>query len=149
VQLRHDAVLHEMRRGPDGALGQRRIATYTYRPPFWTYLQMHFPADGERSAATLVCRPESATSTVAYVVVIIPLTDPELPAQVEFSRLVLEEDLRVLERIEDPRLPLSLHAELHTRADRASVEMRRTLAAFVDSGAPHPAPAVPVAGATT
>jgi phenylpropionate dioxygenase-like ring-hydroxylating dioxygenase large terminal subunit len=131
VQLRHDTVLHEMRRTPDGGLGQRRIATYTYRPPYWVHLQMLFPADGERAAATLVCQPESADSTVAYVVVALPEADPDLAGQLAFSLGVLEEDLVVLERLADPRLPLTLRTELHTRVDRASVEMRRTLAAFV------------------
>lgn len=131
VQLTHDTVLQEMRRNPDGGTGQRRIATYTYRPPYWTHLQMYFPDDGERSAATLVCQPESADSTVAYVLVAISADDPGLPEQVAFSRRVLEEDLAVLERLAEPRLPLTLRTELHTRADRPSVEMRRSLAGFV------------------
>jgi phenylpropionate dioxygenase-like ring-hydroxylating dioxygenase large terminal subunit len=136
VVLRHDAVLHEMRRMPDGGLGQRRVASYTYAPPYWIHLQMFFPSDGERASATLVCQPESATSTVAYVVVALPAPAADLAEQVAFSVRVLEEDLRLLEHLEEPRLPLTLRTELHTRADRASVEMRRSLLSFVESCPP-------------
>ncbi len=131
VRLEHDTVLNEMRRTPDGGVGQRRIATYTYQPPFWAHLQMYFPDDGERSAATLICRPETSTSTVVYVVVAISDSDPGLADQVAFSLRVLDEDLVVLEQLVDQRLPLLPQAEQHTRADRAAIEMRRTLATWL------------------
>jgi phenylpropionate dioxygenase-like ring-hydroxylating dioxygenase large terminal subunit len=132
VRLEHDTVLQEGRRDRNGEFGQRRIATYTYYPPYIAHLQMCFPADGDRAAATLVCQPESATSTRAYVVVLIPVRDPGLSDQIAFSRRVLDEDLALVERMPDPRLCLSIRSELHTRADRASIEMRRTLSDFLD-----------------
>lgn len=132
VQLRHDTVLQEGRRQNNGEFGQRRIATYTYWPAYITHLQMLFPADGEVAAATLICQPESADSTRAYVLVLIPRIDSGLDDQVTFSRQVLDEDLTIIERMADPRLCLSVRSELHTRADRAAVEMRRTLSDFLD-----------------
>jgi phenylpropionate dioxygenase-like ring-hydroxylating dioxygenase large terminal subunit len=131
VRFTHDTVLHEARRNNQGGLGQQRIATYTYWPPYITHLQMHFPADGAQAAATLICQPESADATVAYVLVLLPLTDPGLEDQVAFSERVLREDLMILERMADPRLCLSVKSERHTRADRASIEMRRSLARFL------------------
>jgi phenylpropionate dioxygenase-like ring-hydroxylating dioxygenase large terminal subunit len=133
VQLQHDTVLQEGRRKDNGEFGQRRIATYTYWPAYTTHLQMYFPDDGDEAAATLICQPESATSTRAYVLVLVPVTDPGIDDQVAFSRHVLDEDLVLVERMTDPRLCLSVRSELHTRADRASIEMRRTLTDFLDA----------------
>ncbi|GAA1705672.1 molybdenum cofactor-independent xanthine hydroxylase subunit HpxD [Microbacterium sediminicola] len=132
VQLEHDAILQEGRRNSDGGFGERRIATYTFWPPYICHLQMYFPSDGARAAATIVCQPESATSTRVFVTVIVPRTDPGLDDQVTFSRQVLDEDLIIVSRMPDPRLCLTVRAEFHTRADRASVEMRRTLLDFLE-----------------
>jgi hypothetical protein len=92
---------------------------------------MHFPADGARAAATIIGQPQSGRSTRVYVVVLLPVSDPGLFDQVAFSRRVLDEDLVLVERMADSRLCLSIRSELHTRADRASVEMRRTLRDFL------------------
>lgn len=132
VQLEHDTIIQEGRRNSEGGYGERRIATYTYWPPFICHLQMYFPADGARAAATIACQPETATSTRVYVTVIVPRDDDGLPEQVEFSRRVLDEDLTIVSRMPDPRLCLSVRSEFHTRADRASVEMRRTLLDFLE-----------------
>jgi hypothetical protein len=44
---------------------------------------------------------------------------------------VLDEDLAVQRRYERLALPLDLTAEVHTKADRVTVELRRVLADFV------------------
>jgi phenylpropionate dioxygenase-like ring-hydroxylating dioxygenase large terminal subunit len=132
VQLTHDTVLQEGRRNSAGGLGQRRIATYTYWPPYITHLQMVFPEDGAQAAATLICQPESKHSTKAYVLVLLPLSDPDLDDQINFSDRVLSEDLVIIDKMADARLMLSWKSELHTRADRASIEMRRSLSKFLD-----------------
>jgi len=136
ITLTHETRLHESSTPLDGTLdldGLTRVATYVYRPPYVTHLRMPFPpGEGEDSSSTLACQPESADSTVAYVVVGWPARDPEgLKAQLDLSDAVLAEDLAMIELIDDPRLPLSLKAELHTRADRAGVEMRRMLTAYL------------------
>jgi len=136
ITLTHETRLHESSTPLDGTLdldGLTRVATYIYRPPYVTHLRMLFPpGEGEDSSSTLACQPESADSTVAYVVVGWPARDPEgLKAQLDLSDAVLAEDLAMIELIDDPRLPLSLKAELHTRADRAGVEMRRMLTAYL------------------
>ena len=50
---------------------------------------------------------------------------------VAFETKVLEEDLVLQERYADRRLPLDPTAEVHVRADRPAVELRRILAALV------------------
>ena len=140
ITLTHETRLHESSTPLDGTLdldGLTRTATYVYSPPYVTHLRMAFPpGEGENSASTLACQPESATSTVAYVIVGWP-SHEGLDAQLALSDAVLAEDLAMVELIEDPRLPLSLKAELHTRADRAAVELRRMLTSYL-SRCPHP-----------
>jgi hypothetical protein len=64
---------------------------------------------------------------------------------VAYEQRILEEDLAVQEALDDLRLPLTLPIEVHTRADRITVELRRALACFVAEGlvpqAARPAPA--------
>ena len=134
LQVRHATDLHEGRGLPGGrrATGRSetwRVATYTLQAPYVTHLQMTFPVTGHRSAATLICRPATSASTEVTVLVAWPATDRDgLADQLAFSADVLDEDLRMLESMADPRLQLSLRGELHTRADRAAVEYRRLLA---------------------
>lgn len=129
LTLRHSTDLREgaaAASGPGPGSPTWRIATYTVLAPYVTHLTMHFPTTGERSAATLVCTPEDHDRTIVRVLVAWDAGDPAgLAAQVLFSGQVLDEDLRILERMADPRLALDLRRELHTRADRASVEYRR------------------------
>jgi hypothetical protein len=50
---------------------------------------------------------------------------------VDFELAVLREDLRVQEAYHELVLPLDPTAEVHTRADRATLELRRLLADLV------------------
>jgi hypothetical protein len=53
---------------------------------------------------------------------------------VAFEVAVLQEDLRIQESFDELALPLVLTDELHTKADRSTVELRRILSQLV-SGA--------------
>jgi phenylpropionate dioxygenase-like ring-hydroxylating dioxygenase large terminal subunit len=136
LRLRHATDLHEGRpddvtsAGPDSP--SWRIATYTVLAPYVTHLQMTFPATGARSAATLICQAEESGATTVHVLVAWPASDPVgLQEQLDLSSDVLAEDLAVLELMAEPRLELSLSAERHTRADRASVAYRRLMADYL------------------
>jgi hypothetical protein len=50
---------------------------------------------------------------------------------VAFELEVLREDLRIQEAYHDLTLPLGPTAEVHTRADRTTLELRRVLADLV------------------
>ena len=52
---------------------------------------------------------------------------------IDFEVAVLEEDLRLQSRYESLELPLDVTAELHTRADRSTLELRRVLRELVDA----------------
>lgn len=144
LRFTHATDLHEgAGTGPVGPGSPTwRVATYSVLAPYVVHLQMCFPATNSRSAATLICQPEATGQTTVHVLVAWPATDHAgLRAQLALSAEVLAEDLAVLELMADPRLSLSLAAELHTKADRASVEYRRLMADYlgaeVTSGATH------------
>jgi hypothetical protein len=52
---------------------------------------------------------------------------------VDFELAVLREDLRVQEAYHELVLPLDPRAEVHTRADRSTLELRRVLADLVEA----------------
>ena len=53
---------------------------------------------------------------------------------VAFQIAVAEEDRALLERVVSKAVPLDLQAEVHTRADRITLEMRRVLLDLVRGG---------------
>jgi hypothetical protein len=59
--------------------------------------------------------------------------DPAAAAasSIAFEQEVLNEDLAVQSRYDDLSLPLDLRTEVHTRADRNTMELRRVLAELV------------------
>jgi vanillate O-demethylase monooxygenase subunit len=120
--------------------GLRRVATYTMTAPFAMHLSLAFPETGLRSLVAFVATPETATSTVVRKLVAWPAADgPQaLAEQVDAEIRILEEDIAVLELLDEPALALDLRLEQHTKADRASVELRRLLADLcTDSGSDH------------
>jgi len=55
---------------------------------------------------------------------------------IAYEQKILDEDLVIQERYPDLGLPLDITAEVHLRADRTGVEMRRILADLVASATP-------------
>jgi phenylpropionate dioxygenase-like ring-hydroxylating dioxygenase large terminal subunit len=133
----HAALVHETHLRQDQG-GLRRVATYSMTAPFAMHLALDFPETGEHTMVAFVAQPASADVTVIYKLVAGPAAaGPEsLQAQVDFEIAVLEEDLAMLGLLDEPELPLDLRAEQHTKADRATVELRRMLAEFCLSEGP-------------
>jgi hypothetical protein len=52
---------------------------------------------------------------------------------VAFERKILDEDLGLQEQYRDRRLPLDLTAEVHVKADRPTIELRRILGELVNA----------------
>jgi phenylpropionate dioxygenase-like ring-hydroxylating dioxygenase large terminal subunit len=129
--LVHETTLHETR-APDGT-GDLRRATYTATAPLALHLRLEFPATGVRSAVVLIATPVDQHTTTIYKAVAWPKSAgaAALAEQVDLEVAIIAEDIAMIEHIAEPWLPLDLRAEQHTKADRASVELRRLLTDFV------------------
>jgi phenylpropionate dioxygenase-like ring-hydroxylating dioxygenase large terminal subunit len=118
-------------------LRQRRRATYVYRAPFQLRLRLEFLESGAVTTILFLLQPEDADSTRIYCCLLLhagpgrPLPSPEVVAQeVEFEQRVLAEDLDLQAEMLSTGLPLVMRDELHVRADRLGVALRRSLIDF-------------------
>lgn len=119
---------------------QRRRATYVYRAPFQLLLRLEELDAGAVKTILFVIRPESLTSTVIYTKLLLrdvggePLPGAAtLLAEVAYEERVVGEDLALQAQLNLMGLPLVLRDELHVRADRLGVALRRALRAFVEA----------------
>jgi phenylpropionate dioxygenase-like ring-hydroxylating dioxygenase large terminal subunit len=118
-------------------LRQRRRATYVFRAPFQLRLRLEFLESGAVTTILFMLQPEDVDSTRIYTCLLLhagpgqPLPSPEWVAQeVEFERRVLGEDLDLQAEMLSGGLPLVMRDELHVRADRLGVALRRSLIDF-------------------
>lgn len=120
----------------DGSYGaySERIQEYTYTPPHAIHLRLTHPAEGTRSAMAFFMQPVDAATTRLWVLdlhcdLLARGVDAE---QLRAARLqVATEDRDLLERFPHTWMPLDLQAEVHTKADRITVELRRVLREIV------------------
>ncbi len=124
---------------------QRRRLTYTYRAPFSVCLRIDYVDAGGTNILSFHVQPEDDDSCRIYTLVARNDLDGDtarLAEALSFEHKIVEEDLAVQERYRDKRLPLDPTTEVHIRADRATLEMRRILAELVkmDASAPAGAP---------
>ena len=89
------------------------------------------PNPQSRAGCSPPCGETTSTATTA-----------RMKGAIDFEMAVLREDLLVQEAYDHLVLPLHPTAEVHTRADRTTLELRRLLADLVESGrcrGPHQA----------
>ena len=113
---------------------QRRRMTYRYQAPLpATLLLEYLDADGWQFLTFTVAPEDECTCRVYQTVSGPGMTDPEQAASAaKYEMSIFEEDLDLQRRaLSGLEFPLDVAAELHTRADRVSVEFRRVLAAAV------------------
>lgn len=120
-------------------LVQTRRMTYHYLVPFFLSLKIEYVEAGGVNTIGFFLQPESDQSCRVYTTLWRDdigngVTDVE--AALAFEQRVLDEDLAVQTRYDELSLPLDVRAEVHTRADRHTVELRRLLAEFVATAAP-------------
>jgi hypothetical protein len=108
--------------------------TYRYQAPLTaTLLLEYLDAEGWQFL-TFTAAPEDERTCRVYQTVTGPgLTDPEqAESTAKYEMSIFDEDLDLQRRaLSGLEFPLDVAAELHTRADRVSVEFRRVLAAAV------------------
>lgn len=112
-------------------LVQRRRMTYGYHPPYTATLRLDYLDYGGVNMLLFAVQPERGRTCRIYTVMFRDdLTAEAMTHAVAFEERVLEEDLAIQRRIRT-RLPMAAGAEVHTRADRVTIELRRALAEFV------------------
>lgn len=110
---------------------QHRTMTYRYEAPAALFLQLDYAEMGG-STAIVFCitplEPNRARMDVdLYFCRPEGFTEAELAERLAFEVQVVGEDMALQDLFEIIDLPLDPTAEVHTRADKASVEMRRIL----------------------
>jgi phenylpropionate dioxygenase-like ring-hydroxylating dioxygenase large terminal subunit len=119
-------------------LRQRRRATYVYRAPFQLLLRLEELDAGSVKTILFLALPETDTSTRIYTKMLLHNIGGELrpgpetvAREVAFEEAVLAEDLALQALVTVPGLPLDMRTELHVRADRLGVALRRELSRFL------------------
>ncbi len=126
----------------DRPVRQTRRATYVYRAPFQLLLRLEELEAGATKTILFFAQPEDRGSTRLYTKMLLRgIGGAERPdaatlaREVAFEDAVLAEDLALQRSMDVPGLPLDLPAELHVRADRLGLALRRALRDLVAAGA--------------
>ncbi|MDA8266684.1 MAG: aromatic ring-hydroxylating dioxygenase subunit alpha [Actinomycetota bacterium] len=115
-------------------LVQTRRMTYLYQAPFFLSLRLEFLEARGTSVIGFFIQPEDDERCRLYTTLWRDDLgeDPAARADaIAFEQRVLNEDLVVQSRYDELSLPLDLRTEVHTRADRNTMELRRVLAELV------------------
>jgi phenylpropionate dioxygenase-like ring-hydroxylating dioxygenase large terminal subunit len=113
---------------------QHRRLTYRYRAPFAVSLRIDYEEAGGTNVVDFHVQPVDAETCRVYSSIHrddLGADTARLADAVAFERRILDEDLALQERYVDLRLPLDLTTEVHVKADRPTVELRRILASLV------------------
>lgn len=110
---------------------QPRRMEYTYRVPFSARLRIEYPMSGLVNAIATWCQPVDDTTTVVHTAMVRNDLADEAAAReaVAYELAIFAEDVAMLEQLDVHGLPLDVRDQVHTRADRPTVELRRLLAA--------------------
>jgi phenylpropionate dioxygenase-like ring-hydroxylating dioxygenase large terminal subunit len=121
---------------------QRRRATYVYRAPFQLLLRLEELDAGAVKTILFLATPEDDGSTVIWTKMLLHaiggVADPDadiVARELAFEEAVLAEDLALQAVMDQRSFPLDLRAEMHVRADRLGVALRRALRTFVEEAA--------------
>ncbi len=116
-------------------LVQRRRLTYRYSAPFHLELEIEFLDAGGTNVIGFFLAPEDANIVRIYSTLWRNDLDGSLERMqeaIDFEMRVIAEDLLIQSRYERLELPLDVTAEIHTRADKTTLEFRRVLLDFVE-----------------
>ena len=121
-------------------LRQHRAMRYRYVAPFFVEIELSYPMSGGSMVVTFFAQPERPEHARMYVSLAFShpdgFTEEQLQERVAFERRVIAEDLALQASFDELDLPLASDAECHVRADRASLEYRRILAALFRASHP-------------
>src|SRR5665213_143237 len=115
-------------------LTQRRRLTYRYTAPFHLELAIEFlDAGGSTIIGFFITPVDDETVRIYSSLWRDDLEDSleRMRDAIDFEVSVVNEDLQLQSRYEVLSLPLEVTAEVHTRADKTTLELRRVLSDFV------------------
>lgn len=116
---------------PARSAQQHRTMHYRWEGPFWLRLRLDYEEMGGSTTILFSVTPLAAGRARMDVDLLFrhpeDFSQAQLDDRVAFETRVVGEDLWLQARFEDLRLPLAPSAELHTRADKLSVQSRRVL----------------------
>jgi vanillate O-demethylase monooxygenase subunit len=115
-------------------LVQNRRLAYRLDAPFHLSLRIDFIEAGGTNVIGFFIQPETIDSCRLFCTLWRDDLGPErekMADAIDFEVAVLREDLLIQEAFDQLFLPLNAAAEVHTRADRTTVELRRVLSDLV------------------
>jgi phenylpropionate dioxygenase-like ring-hydroxylating dioxygenase large terminal subunit len=115
---------------------QYRDMVYRYKAPYSLELRLDYPMMGGSMIVTFFAQPESEDRCRFYATLSFEhpdgLDEQALEERVKFEYEVVAEDMDLQAKFDDIRLPLAPGSELHTKADKTSIEYRRILKELLD-----------------
>ncbi len=116
----------------------QRESYFVFTPPHHVYLRINYPAENSVLTISFCHQPVNATTTRLFCTDYrndIADTEEMRADTVKFQIAVALEDQAMLERMWRKGVSLDVTADLHTKADRITLEMRRVLAELVAAAA--------------
>jgi len=120
--------------GADDFTVAERHDVFVFTPPHHVYLRIDYPADNAVLTISFCHQPVNAETTRLYCTDYrndIEDTAEARQETVDFQMAVAGEDKTMLEQFRTKAVPLDPTAEVHTKADRITLEMRRIMAELV------------------
>jgi phenylpropionate dioxygenase-like ring-hydroxylating dioxygenase large terminal subunit len=117
-------------------LEQRRRVTYRVHAPFHLVLRLDFLDAGGTNVIGFFLQPETDDHCRIFSTIWrddLGHDAARMARAVDFEVKVIEEDLAIQEAYDVRHLPLDPTTEVHTRADRTTLELRRMLADLVEA----------------
>ncbi len=117
------------------------VMTYHFDAPHTVQIRLDDPVADTHTKLVFLHQPVNADITRMFELIIgddIADGRRSPAAAISFEMAVNGEDKVMLEQLARKALPLDLKRELHTKADRLTVEQRRLLAAFVECANAQP-----------
>ncbi len=115
---------------------QRRRLTYRYTAPFHLELAIEFLDAGGTNVIGFFLTPIDDETVRVYSSLWrddLGGSEERMRDAIDFEIAVVAEDLRLQSRFAELVLPLDITAEIHTRADKTTVELRRILSDLVQA----------------
>jgi vanillate O-demethylase monooxygenase subunit len=111
--------------------------TYVYTAPFSATLRLDYVDAGGTNLIVFAVQPERDGHCRVYTTIYRnDIAAGAMDDAVKFEERVLAEDL-VIQAMMPSTLPLDLTAEVHTKVDRVTIELRRVLADLIQRATPR------------